>query len=148
MTNQNIEPQRETICCRKQVVEEGRSTKSHENTRRRFRVSSCRFVDRIWSNLWINKVIATQILLFAGIFFLIGGSLSVSAQDVTPTPSPQELQVPPVAPDFNPAQKPLPELGRVGVDMNRQKPLTIREALALALENNKDIEVARHNVKI
>lgn len=56
--------------------------------------------------------------------------------------------MPAIAPEFHPAQKPLPELGRVGVDMDRQQPLTIREALALALENNKDIEVARHNVKI
>ena len=54
----------------------------------------------------------------------------------------------PIAPDFQPAQKPLPELGRVGVDMERQRPLSLREALALALENNKDIEVARDNVKI
>ncbi len=42
----------------------------------------------------------------------------------------------------------MPELGRVGVDMSRQQPLSLREALAQALENNKDIEVARHNVKI
>ena len=49
--------------------------------------------------------------------------------------------MPPIAPEFHPAQKPLPELGRVGVDMDRQRPLSIREALALALENNKDIEV-------
>ncbi|HEV7798733.1 MAG TPA: TolC family protein [Pyrinomonadaceae bacterium] len=56
--------------------------------------------------------------------------------------------MPAIAPEFHPAPKPLPELGRVGVDMDRQQPLTIREALALALENNKDIEVARHNVKI
>jgi HAE1 family hydrophobic/amphiphilic exporter-1 len=74
------------------------------------------------------------------------------AQDVTPLPSPpppspRELQ-PAIAPEFHPAQKPLPELGRVGVDMDRQRPLSLREALALALENNKDIEVARQNVKI
>ena len=56
--------------------------------------------------------------------------------------------MPTVAPDFHPDQKPLPELGRVGVDMDRQKPLSLREALAMALENNKDIEVARQNVKI
>ena len=56
--------------------------------------------------------------------------------------------MPVVAPDFHPTQKPLPELGRVGVDMDRQKPLSLREALALALENNKDIEVARQNVKL
>lgn len=45
-------------------------------------------------------------------------------------------------------QKPLPELSRVGVEMNRQRPLSLREALSLALENNKDIEVARENVRI
>ena len=77
-------------------------------------------------------------------------SASVLAQVSNPAPStsPQELQVPAIAPDFRPDQKPLPELGRVGVDMDRQKPLSLREALALALENNKDIEVARQNVKI
>src|SRR6266545_4684614 len=77
-------------------------------------------------------------------------SLNGIAQTPTPSPSlsPQELQVPAIAPEFHPAERPLPELGRVGVDMDRQRPLTLREALALALENNKDIEVARHNVKI
>ncbi len=76
--------------------------------------------------------------------------MSVLAQvsNPAPSPSPQELQVPLIAPDFHPDQKPLPELGRVGVDMDRQKPLSLREALAMALENNKDIEVARDNVKI
>src|SRR6266850_3264413 len=86
----------------------------------------------------------------AFLFFL--SSLTVTAQTSTPSPSPamspEELQVPVIAPEFRPAQKPLPELGRVGVEMDRQRPLTIREALALALENNKDIEVARQNVKI
>ncbi|HKO61602.1 MAG TPA: TolC family protein [Pyrinomonadaceae bacterium] len=69
----------------------------------------------------------------------------------TPTASPdvpQDLQVPAIAPDYKPEERPLPELSRVGVDMGRQRPLTLREALTLALENNKDIEVARHNVKI
>jgi len=60
----------------------------------------------------------------------------------------EQLPVPPVAPDFRAPQKPLPELSRVGVDMNRQQPLSLREALSMALENNKDIEVARENVRI
>ncbi|HXS00195.1 MAG TPA: TolC family protein [Pyrinomonadaceae bacterium] len=60
----------------------------------------------------------------------------------------QQLPVPPVAPDYRAPQKPLPELTRVGVDMNRQHPLSLREALSMALENNKDIEVARENVRI
>jgi HAE1 family hydrophobic/amphiphilic exporter-1 len=46
------------------------------------------------------------------------------------------------------AQTPLPEMNRVGVDLNQQRPLSLREALAMALENNKDIEVARENVRI
>ncbi|HEU0252955.1 MAG TPA: TolC family protein [Pyrinomonadaceae bacterium] len=60
----------------------------------------------------------------------------------------KQLPVPKIAPEFRAPQKPLPELSRVGVDMNRQHPLSLREALALALENNKDIEVARENVRI
>ena len=40
------------------------------------------------------------------------------------------------------------ELNRVGVDMDRQRPLSLRDALSMALENNKDIEVARENVRI
>jgi HAE1 family hydrophobic/amphiphilic exporter-1 len=86
----------------------------------------------------------------AAILSVLFSALTGIAQTATPTPLPslQELPVPAIAPDYHPAQKPLPELGRVGVDMDRQKPLSIREALALALENNKDIEVARDNVKI
>jgi HAE1 family hydrophobic/amphiphilic exporter-1 len=80
------------------------------------------------------------------------GALSVTAQTPTPSPapsiSPEALPVPAIAPEFRAAQKPLPELGRVGVDLDRQKPLSLREALAMALENNKDIEVARQNVRI
>jgi len=83
-------------------------------------------------------------------FSVLCYSLTAIAQTPSPTPAPQsvDLNVPAIAPDFRPTQKPLPELGRVGVDMDRQKPLSLREALAMALENNKDIEVARHNVKI
>src|SRR5215510_4657285 len=45
-------------------------------------------------------------------------------------------------------KKPMPELSRVGVDTNQTHPLSLREALSMALENNKDIEVARENVRI
>jgi outer membrane protein len=73
---------------------------------------------------------------------LICGSGLARAQQI------EQLPVPPVAPDFRAPQKPLPELNRVGVDMNRQRPLAIRDALSMALANNKDIEVARENVRI
>ena len=81
---------------------------------------------------------------FLLLFILVLGlcSLANAQQDM------QQLQVPPVAPDFKAPQKPLPELKRVGVEMDQQRPLSLREALAMALENNKDIEVARENVRI
>jgi len=60
----------------------------------------------------------------------------------------QQLQVPAIAPDFKAPSKPLPELQRVGVEPTQQRPLSLREALSMALENNKDIEVARQNVRI
>ena len=81
-------------------------------------------------------------------FFIV---LAVSATSVAtaqqPTPM-QQLPVPTIAPDFRAPQKPLPELNRVGVDLNQQRPLSLREALSMALDNNKDIEVARENVRI
>jgi outer membrane protein TolC len=94
------------------------------------------------------RSVCSRLLVFTVV--ALAGAMSVSAQDAipVPAPSPQDLQVPAIAPDFHPAQKALPDLARVGVDMDRQRPLSLREALTMALENNKDIEVARHNVKI
>ena len=81
-------------------------------------------------------------ILLSVIFVLSVGSLAMAQSEM------QQLPVPPVAPDYRAPQKPLPELNRVGVDMNRQHPLALREALSMALDNNKDIEVARENVRI
>jgi outer membrane protein len=69
------------------------------------------------------------------------------AQNPTPTPtpvSPEDLQgIPVIAPDFRSNDRQLPDLGRVGVDMTRQRTLTLRDAIELALENNTDIEITR-----
>lgn len=105
--------------------------------------------------------------LYLAIIFTLLLKLSVFAQDATPTPiisptptatpvvsdnqntQPENLSgVPSVAPNYQSDDRELPELGRVGVDMMSQKPLTLRESIALALENNKDIEVTRKNVRI
>ena len=95
------------------------------------------------------------------VLMVVGVSVTASAQQTitqttaspapaaSPSPAPiQQIPVPPVAPGFRAEQKPMPELNRVGVDMNRQRPLALRDAISLALENNKDIEVARENVRI
>ena len=104
------------------------------------------------------------------IFFLVCNQVQAQTAVPTPTPpvvkksgdaptdaknvddkqnvQPENLQgVPAIAPDYQSNDTSLPDLGRVGVDMMEQKPLTLREAITLALENNKDIEVTRQNVR-
>jgi outer membrane protein TolC len=71
-------------------------------------------------------------------------------RESVPGPAPQTETlpaVPNIAPDYRAPQRPLPEIGRVGVDMTNQRPLSLREALEMALVNNKDIEVSRQNVR-
>lgn len=104
------------------------------------------------------------------LIFISLGFGTILAQEVTPSPTPtptpnpetqqkpvddaQNVQpenlggVPTIAPNYESRDRGFPELGRVGVDMMRQKPLSLREAIVLALENNKDIEVSRQNVRI
>jgi len=53
---------------------------------------------------------------------------------------------PPVASSFRSTDRSLPDLGRVGVDLADQKPLTLNEAIVMALESNRDIEVTRKTV--
>jgi len=96
----------------------------------------------------MTRLVNPKLLTFVLFGLLSAAAVLAQQPSPTPAPSPTELQVPAIAADFHPDQKPLPELGRVGVDMDRQRPLSLREALAMALDNNKDIEVARHNVKI
>ena len=102
--------------------------------------------------------------LFAIFTVILPATGSLLAQTPTPTPptpaaaprpddtqnvSPDKLKgVPEVAPGYRSDDRKMPDLGRVGVDMTEQKPMTLRDTLQLALENNKDIEVTRKNVRI
>jgi len=100
-------------------------------------------------------------LFLAILFVLLLSFTEIKAQDATPSPTPtpkvedtQNVQpenlsgVPKIAPSYESEDRDLPDLGLVGVDMMRQKPLSLKEAIALALENNKDIEVSRQNVRL
>ena len=103
----------------------------------------------------------------AVLFVTIISAGSVFAQDATPTPvatpipaampavmdkqdvTPDKLQgVPSIDPGYRSDERGMPDLGRVGVDMSDQRPLTVQEAITRALENNRDIEVTRKDVKI
>ncbi|MEP6787512.1 MAG: TolC family protein [Acidobacteriota bacterium] len=90
---------------------------------------------------------------------LAAAALSVSAQDPTPTPTPipvvndtqnvapENLKgVPPIASDYRSDDRGMPDLGRVGVDMTQQRSLSLHDAIELALDNNRDIEVSRKTV--
>src|SRR6266446_6783674 len=92
---------------------------------------------------------AVKFFIFAALLCVL--KASAQAQEPSPTPSPQQqtLSVPSVSTDYraNP-NKPLPSLNRIGVDTAEQKPLALGEAITMALQNNKDIEVARDHVKI
>ncbi|HEX8284459.1 MAG TPA: TolC family protein [Pyrinomonadaceae bacterium] len=68
-------------------------------------------------------------------------------ESVPTAPADTRLSVPEIAPDFRAEQGPFPALERVGVDMGEQRALTVREVIEMALANNKDIEVARENVR-
>src|SRR5687768_5731977 len=104
----------------------------------------------------IPRVLRKTSKAFLTIALFLCCTTAVVGQEPASSPTPmsatsvveQSIQVPPIASDFRSKPKPLPELGRVGVDMEQQRPLSLRDALTAALENNKDIEVARHNVKI
>ncbi|MEP6946246.1 MAG: TolC family protein [Acidobacteriota bacterium] len=104
-------------------------------------------------------------ILFVGIlaFFTITGNAQ-NAQPVptnTPVPSmtpaildtqnvpPEDLKgIPAIAPNYGSDDRSLPDLGRVGVDMEQQRSLTLPETIELALANNKDVEVTRKNIRM
>ena len=64
--------------------------------------------------------------------------------------APAELptEPPPVAPNFEAPARLLPSAERVGVDIVNQTPITLIEAISLALQNNNDIDSSRIDVKI
>src|SRR5947209_2415578 len=103
------------------------------------------------SALCCGKAAPSLSLLSAALLAVLISCLSPMAfgQEASPSPSSQEIKVPAVAVDYRADTKsPMPSLTRVGVDTNDQQPMSLREAIAMALQNNKDIEIARDNVKI
>ncbi|MEJ7860419.1 MAG: TolC family protein [Pyrinomonadaceae bacterium] len=71
----------------------------------------------------------------------VGTSGGVAPADLPDDP-------PPIAPNFQAPMRPLPSVERVGVDVSNQLPISLREAITLALQNNNDIDSSRINVQI
>ncbi len=65
-----------------------------------------------------------------------------------PVPTPAPDQPPPVQPAFNIPLRPMPNGERIGVTVDNQLPLTIDQAIELALGNNNDIDASRNTAQI
>jgi HAE1 family hydrophobic/amphiphilic exporter-1 len=75
-----------------------------------------------------------------------GPGENVGTSGVAPAELPTEP--PPVAPNFEAPLRPLPSAERVGVDMLNQEALSLNDAIALALQNNNDIDASRIDVQV
>jgi len=95
-----------------------------------------------------KSLFAVKALFVLASLLICAQSEGYAQQSSTPTQDTQQTPAPSGATDYRARQRPLPEMSRVGVDLNRQRPLSLRDAIAMALANNKDIEVARTAVKI
>jgi outer membrane protein TolC len=110
---------------------------------------------RLWRSIWRRVFGFPATIGFSMILVIASVALGqqvaqTPANSASPAVSAQQtVKVPAIAVDYKAdARSPLPALTRVGVDTNDQQPLSLRDAIALALRNNKDIEVSRDNVKI
>lgn len=71
---------------------------------------------------------------------------NLGTSGVAPAVLPDEP--PPVAPNFEAPVRPLPDANRVGVDIANQLPMTLEEAITLALRNNNNIDISRNDVQV
>jgi len=88
-------------------------------------------------------------------FSAVGSHAQVPSPTTSPTPipiaTPQTAlpsEPPPVAPNFEAPLRPLPSAERVGIDLANQLPLTIDQAIEMALSNNNAIDISRNNLEI
>ncbi|HEY0462550.1 MAG TPA: TolC family protein [Pyrinomonadaceae bacterium] len=77
---------------------------------------------------------------------LTPGQTVGNSSGVAPAQLPDD--VPPIAPNFEAPVRPLPSAERVGVDVANQLPISLQDAITLALQNNNDIDSSRIGVTI
>lgn len=72
------------------------------------------------------------------------GTGAINPTNIDPNANPQQLNIPPYQPQPVP---PTPSLERLGVKSGNALPLSLQDAVRLALVNNNNIEVARDDVR-
>ncbi len=95
-----------------------------------------------------NLIFSIVLLLCAVVFASAQNSVSTPTPAPTQTPAQLPDEPPPVAPNFEAPVRPLPSTDRVGVDVADQLPISLPDAIKLALQNNNDIDASKIDVKI
>ncbi len=83
-------------------------------------------------------------IFFASIFATL--IFAVGAFSQTPTPTPVEMT--PTQPTFAKPLPPMPDATRIGVRLGEDLPLTLEQAIEMALKNNNDIDASRNDARI
>ncbi len=86
--------------------------------------------------------------LITGLFLLFMVLSSATGQTPLPLPVATPDQAPPLQPNFQAPVRPMPSAARVGVETDNQLPLTLDQAIELALQNNNDIDASRNDAQI
>ena len=90
--------------------------------------------------------ISRSLPLVAAVIFL--WVVNVAGQAPTPLPTPTPDEPLPTQPNFTKPLPPMPDMTRVGVDVENQLPITLQDAVEMALKNSNDIEASRKSVRI
>jgi len=91
----------------------------------------------------INKITKITVAWPAVLIFILSLGIAAQAQTATPTPIPDEPD--PSQPTYNTPERPIPDMSRVGVEAGEELPLTLDQAIELALKNNNDIDISRND---
>lgn len=109
----------------------------------------------MWERQGIARYLYRVPIIFSALILFASAIRAQVPVQTEPSPRPQPVaspqpvitEPPAVASGFKASIQPLPSVERVGVDVTDSLPLTLNEAIRLALENNNDIDSSRVNVE-
>jgi hypothetical protein len=91
---------------------------------------------------------SSWILTCAVSLFLFANFTAGQSPTPTPTPVAQPDAPPPTQPNFAVPVRPMPSSERIGVAIDNQLPLTLEQAIEMALKNNNNIDASRNDSRI
>ncbi|MEO6051271.1 MAG: TolC family protein [Pyrinomonadaceae bacterium] len=94
------------------------------------------FIERFSTRFFPCVVLTLALIAFA------------SGQTPSPLPTLPPDGPPPSQPNFNVPVRRMPSVKRIGVEADNQLPLTLEQAIEMALKNNSDIDASRNDARI